>query len=288
MTLNEAYREARRRLREAKIEDAAFDAACIFEKYSHVGRERLPLCGREKFEADETAFWGDVARREAREPLQYILGEWEFMGLRLKVGPGVLIPRPETELLAQTAVDRLKDAAHPRLLDLCAGSGCVTAAVLTELPRCSAVCVELSENALTYLRQNLALHDLTGRAAVVRADMLAGPAAVGTEPFDAAVCNPPYIRSGEIAGLQPEVSGHEPRLALDGGEDGLRFYRAFRSWLDVLAPGGLAAFEVGAGQSADVAALLRDMGLEDIFIADDYASIPRVVGGRAGGARQGE
>jgi protein-(glutamine-N5) methyltransferase, release factor-specific len=281
-TMQQLYQEARRRLAASGVENAAFDAACILEKHTGVRRTELPLCGGSAPACDLAAFWRDVPRRETREPLQYILGIWPFYGLDFYVGGGVLIPRQETELLAETAIGFLKARRTPKLLELCAGSGCLTAAVLKHVETASAVCVELSGDAIGYLERNLEFHGLAGRAEILRADMLSPAAADLLKErygvFDAVVCNPPYIPRGEIAALQPEVSAYEPRMALDGGEDGLAFYRAFGLYRPLLAPGGMAAFETGMGQAPGVAAILKEHGLCNAFIKKDLAGIERTVG----------
>jgi release factor glutamine methyltransferase len=276
MTVREAYREAVRRLKEAGVENAAFYASLIFEKHTGIGRRRVPLEGEKSLGA-LPGLWEDIARRAAREPLQYILGQWEFMGQNFRVGKGVLIPRPETELLAQTAIDFLCKIKSPRLLDLCAGTGCVAVAAAKALPELVAVCVEKSGEAFFYLNENIALHGLSDRVKAVRADMLEGDGSFDGR-FDAVVCNPPYVRSGDLGSLQSEVR-FEPREALDGGEDGLEFYRAFVKWQGLLRSGGLAAFEVGEGQAGDAAALLERAGIRDIFTVEDFSGIERVVAG---------
>lgn len=266
----------------ARAGKPAFDAACLLEKHLHLRREDLPLRGdRPVPDAVCAALWADVERRAADEPLQYLLGEWEFMGLPFKVGPGVLIPRPETELLAEDAIAFLQDwslSSHPpSLLELCAGSGCVALSVAKETG-CEAVCLEYSTDALAYLRENVALHHLEARVRTVEGNMLQPPQDDLLHSFDILLCNPPYIRTEELSALQPEVR-REPVLALDGGADGLRFYRALRAWIPALRPGGLLACEVGMGQAEPVAELLAGAGLADVTIRNDYAGIGRMVRG---------
>ena len=194
-----------------------------------------------------------MAQREKRRPLQYILGRWPFLDLTLEVGEGVLIPRPDTELLCESAADWLKGRPQPRVLDLCAGSGCVGLGIARLCPGARVTAVELSQEALPYLRRNAARYPqyaLTVKAG----DALDPGAAEGL--FDAVVSNPPYIPAEELEGLMPEVR-REPRMALDGG-DGLRFYRGIaRIWVPRLQPGGFCAVEVGVGQAAAVATLFR-------------------------------
>lgn len=280
MTARALYRAIRQRLTQA--DKPAFDAACLLEKHVCLRREELPLRGDTPVAEDVcTALWADVERRAAGEPLQYLLGEWEFMGLPFKVGPGVLIPRPETELLVEAAIAYLNvqppDAAAPRLLELCAGSGCVAISA-ARATGCEAVCLEYSADALGYLRANIALHGLEDRVRAVEGDMLLPPRGVLSGSFDVLLCNPPYIRTEELPALQAEVR-REPVLALDGGPDGLRFYRALCAWVPVLRPGGLLACEVGMGQAEDVARLLEDAGLCNVAVRNDYAGIGRMVRG---------
>lgn len=283
VTVREAYYAAKGRLEQAGVEDAAFDAGCLLEKDTGIPRARLPLLP-ERGEVERPglrALRRDVERRAAGEPLQYILGEWEFFGRRFFVGPGVLIPRPETELLVLTAVGFLKECAKPpRVLELCAGSGCAMISIAGEVPACRAVGLELSDAAAVWCRRNIRRHGAGERVKLRKGDMLdsAAPARLGGR-FDCIVCNPPYIPTGEIPALQREVR-REPPMALDGGADGLRFYRAFAAWLPLLAAGGLAAFEVGAGQAPEVAGLLRGWGMEAVEIRRDLADIGRVVAGR--------
>lgn len=287
MTARALYQDVRRRL--AQAGKPAFDAACLLEKHVHLRREELPLRGdRPVSEAVRAALWADVERRAAGEPLQYLLGEWEFMGLPFKVGPGVLIPRPETELLAEAAIDYLKSCrpggAVTRLLELCAGSGCVAISA-ARATGCEAVCLDYSTDALAYLRANITLHGLEGRVRAVEGDMLLPPHGALSGPFDVLLCNPPYIRTGELPTLQAEVQ-REPVLALDGGEDGLRFYRALCTWVPVLHPGGMLACEVGMRQAEDVARLLADAGLQNVAVRNDYAGIGRMVRGFRASADQ--
>ena len=279
MTLREAYNEAKRRLQASGADCPEFDAACVFEKYTGISRGELPLRAGDEATLPE-AFWRDIARRQSGEPLQYILGEWEFMGLGFFVGPGVLIPRPETELLACTAIDALRGKKTPRMLELCAGSGCVTISAAEALPRLTAICVELSPGAMGYLKKNIARHGLGDRVEARYGDMLdkSCPDVCGGT-FDAIVCNPPYIKSGDIPTLQREIREHEPALALDGGADGLRFYRALGSFARLLAPGGTAACEIGEGQAGEVKKMFENAGLAHVRTQQDLGGIERVVSG---------
>lgn len=279
MDLKEIYKSAKDRLRKAGVENPAFDAACILEKHTGIKRHEILLKNSFPPDSDIDAFWADIERRARREPLQYIIGMWSFYGLDFFVGEGVLIPRQDTEFLAETAINFLRGRPSPNFLELCAGSGCVSTAMLKNVENSFAVCVELSKKALYYLEKNLEYNCVLNSAKILNADVLAPETPKELAEFgefDAIVCNPPYIKSGDIPGLEPEVAKFEPRLALDGGDDGLVFYRAMGPYLDLLKPGGLAAFEVGIGQARDVCAILEGFGLHDTFTVRDYSGIGRV------------
>ncbi len=281
MRLKEAYQSGKRKLSQAGVESAAFDASCLFAHCFGIERSRIPLCGGG--EADPAArrrYEALLDRRAAGEPLQYLLGEWEFMGLPLLVGEGVLVPRDDTEVLVRTAARLLGRTARPKALDLCAGSGAVGIA-LSRLyyPEGEVVSLELSEEAFGYLQQNIVRNGAV-RVTPVRGDALAGPGENEREAYDALLSNPPYIPTGDLPSLQAEVQ-REPALALDGGADGLRFYRAIASlWLPAVKPGGVVAVEIGVGQAEAVRALWERAGLRDICVERDIAGIERVVAGR--------
>ena len=276
MTYRALREQIRRQLEKAGCDSPAFDALCLLEDIAGLPKGGLPLW-KERPLPPETAarLEAAVAQREKRRPLQYILGRWPFLDLTLEVGEGVLIPRPDTELLCESAADWLKGRPQPRVLDLCAGSGCVGLGIARLCPGARVTAVELSQEALPYLRRNAARYPqyaLTVKAG----DALDPGAAEGL--FDAVVSNPPYIPAEELEGLMPEVR-REPRMALDGG-DGLRFYRGIaRIWVSRLRPGGFCAVEVGVGQAADVAALFRAAGLDAITVRRDLGGIERVVAG---------
>lgn len=218
-----------------------------------------------------------ASRRLEGEPLQYLLGEWEFYGLTLKVGPGVLIPRPDTETLVEAGLSYLKGRTGCRVLDLCAGTGCVGLAVERSAKNISALyALEKEEAAFFYLKENLAAYE--SRIMPLHQDGLApGPEA---DRLDLILCNPPYLTGEDMESLQTEVR-YEPPSALDGGEDGLDFYRRLTAvWKDRLVPGGLLAYEIGMGQQEDVTQILRQEGLEQIHWKEDLSGIVRVVAGR--------
>jgi len=214
-----------------------------------------------------------VARRACHEPFAYITGQKEFWSLDFKVGPGVLIPRPDTETIVEQALALFPDRAAPlSIADLGTGSGALLAALLKEFPNAAGTGFETSPQAMAFARANVAAHGMAARAELILADWGAAPAAA----FDLVVSNPPYIPSAEIARLEPEVRDFEPRAALDGGPDGLAAYRALATLLPgILKPGGLAVLEIGAGQDVAMEPMFR--GLEFQGVAPDLAGIPRAL-----------
>ncbi|HEX9005944.1 MAG TPA: peptide chain release factor N(5)-glutamine methyltransferase [Bacteroidota bacterium] len=224
--------------------------------------------------AELAHFRGMVARRARREPLQYILGTQEFMGLEFEVAPGVLIPRHDTEVLVEEAVRRCGNAR--KVLDIGVGSGCIAVSLARLIPDAEIAGVEQSTEALAIARRNA---ERNGVAVSLHEGSLFEPFA--GERFDLIVSNPPYIPTGDLAGLQPEVREFEPRGALDGGPDGLDFYRLIvPAAPDYLNPGGWLLLEVGIGQAEEVVKLFDNAGFKDIFTAKDPGGIERVVGGR--------
>lgn len=266
-------------LAEAGCEDPAFDARCLLEDIGGLPRGCLEAHFTEAVpEASAAAVHRAADERAAGRPLQYILGSWDFLDMTLSVGEGVLIPRPDTELLCEIAAAWLnkQPAGEKQVLDLCAGTGCVGLGIAGLCPDAVVTAVELSLEALTYLEGNCRRYPAR-RVTPVRADVLADADKL-PGGFAALVSNPPYIPSADLPGLMQEVQ-HEPRMALDGG-DGLRFYRAIvQDWLPKLRAGGFCAVEVGIGQAEGVAALFAQNGLRAVEIHPDAAGIGRVVSG---------
>lgn len=214
-------------------------------------------------------------RRRDGEPLQYLLGEWEFYGLPFKVGKGVLIPRADTETLVEVALELIGDRHAPEILDLCSGTGCVAVAVSHERPDAAVTALELSEAAYSFLLENIEINRVG--VSPVRTDLIEYRHPV---KLDMVVSNPPYVPREIIATLQPEVL-REPRLALNGGNDGLDFYRIIaKLYLAQIIPGGWICLEVGVGQSDKVVKILEENGCFSVGVRNDYAGIPRVVFGR--------
>jgi release factor glutamine methyltransferase len=263
-------------LAEKGVENARLEAEWLL--CAALGLDRVGLYvnfDRPLTEAELAAYRGMVMRRARREPLQYILGTQEFMGLEFEVSSAVLIPRHDTETLVEEAVRLGGDAK--RILDMGAGSGCIAVTLAKKLPGAELFGVEKSPEALAIARRNA---ERQGTAVTLREGSLFEP--FTGERFDLIVSNPPYIPTGVIAELQPEVRDHEPRGALDGGPDGLAFYRVIiPAALDYLNTGGWLLVEVGAGQAEQVRALFGETGkFGELFTARDQGGIERVVGGR--------
>lgn len=280
-TYNNLYLDTRQRLREAGVEGAQLEARELLCYAAGKSREQfyrdMALYAPDPVEEKLAAL---VERRLAGEPVAYLIGEWEFYGLTLDVTPDVLIPRMDTEVLAERAILLARAAGEgARVLDLCAGSGCVGLAVAANVPTCRVVLADVSEAALKICKGNVRRNELNARVTCVQADALQKPDAALWD-FDVIACNPPYIPTGDLAGLDVSVRDYEPRSALDGGADGLDFYRAIAAqWGSALRLGGSLLFEVGINQAMDVAALLERSGFEDIQSTQDTQGIPRVVEG---------
>lgn len=213
--------------------------------------------------------------------MAYILGEWEFYGIPLEVTRDVLIPRMDTEVLVDAALEhfREREMESPRILDLCAGTGCVGLAVAAHLPGARVVLADNSPGALRVCQRNVLKNHMLRRVSVLELDALAGPPLL-IGAFDAILCNPPYIPTRDIESLDDSVRLYEPASALDGGEDGLDFFRSIiPRWKTVLAEGGLLAFECGAGQATAVAEMLRRDGFKAVCTHKDTLGIERVVAG---------
>ena len=280
ITYNNLYMDIRQIFRAGGIDAATLEARELVCYASGKSREELSRDSRLYVpQAVEDKVRELVARHLAGEPVAYLIGEWEFYGLPLDISESVLIPRTDTEVLAERAIDFVQPLHKPRVLDLCAGSGCVGLAIASQAPQCRVVLGEISEGALRICRQNIRRSGLTARVVTCQIDALAKPT-LNLGEFDCIVCNPPYIPSGDIAGLDASVRDYEPRLALDGGEDGLDFYRAVcGKWRQSLRTGGGLYFEVGVGQADTVLRMMRGAGFGDIQVVPDTGGIPRVVFG---------
>ena len=280
ITYNNLYLDIRQQLRKAGIEAATLEARELVCFGTGKSREDLARDGGLYASPElERQVRSLVDRHLAGEPVAYLIGEWEFYGLPLDISRDVLVPRPDTEVLAELAIRFVRTQGDCRVLDLCAGSGCVGLAMASRLPHSRVVLGELSEGALRVCRQNVRRNGLSGRVVPMQMDALAPPPAQLGE-FRCLVANPPYIPAGDIPGLDRSVKDYEPHMALDGGADGLDFYRSIaEKWRTVLTVGGRIFLEVGIGQADDVLRLLRAQGFGDLEITKDLHGIPRVVSG---------
>ncbi len=280
MTLNAIYTQGKNILMRAGCEAPAFDAMRIFEFCFKLSRQDIILRRNDVAnDVDTVKFLELIHQRAGGRPLQYILGYWSFMDVNLKVGEGVLIPRDDTEVLVNTALECIKDIKSPKVLDLCTGPGTIAISLAKQCREANIVAVDISEVALSYLRENIALNDVKN-VVPIQFDVLNGSSLFPYIDFDIIVSNPPYIPTSELKGLQREVQ-KEPKIALDGGDDGLIFYREIaKSWTRLLKNDGTLCVEVGKGQALDVAAMFLQEGLKDIVVKKDLNNIERVVLGR--------
>jgi release factor glutamine methyltransferase len=280
LTLVQAWTQARRRLEAAGVDAPVIDARLMLEAAAGASRADIVTDPHRALTDDQTqTLEAFLVRREAREPVSHILGRKGFWTVELKVTRDVLTPRPDTETVVDALLKSLPAEEPMRILDLGVGSGAILLALLAERPGWSGVGVDISPAALAVARENAALLKLEDRATFLHASWTEGqPSAL----FDAVAANPPYIPSDQIAGLEPEVSVHEPRLALDGGADGLDAYRLLApEVLRVLKPAGVFALEIGHDQGAAVEALMQTAGAAYCRVISDLGQRDRVVIGRA-------
>lgn len=266
MTINE-FRKKATNLLEEITENAGFEADQLIQFVLGINHNELIIKRRSSLTEEMVAKLNSVlARRMSREPLQYICGEWDFFGLRMFCGKGCLIPRPETEMIAEYAINHLPKGGH--FLDLCTGSGCIAVSVLNNRPDVTATAVDISEDALYYARKNAKYHAVSeSRLEIVCCDMLDY---TPVKMPDIIVSNPPYIKSDDVKRLDPEVQ-HEPSIALDGGHDGLDFYKIIAAkYGKYLNPDGEVVLEVGYDIAGEVAAVFRAKRFETKLVADIY------------------
>lgn len=280
VNLGALWRKAAALLQQAGIEDAAFDARELCRMCCGAD----PLCAPQApvSEAARRRLAQLCARRAQHEPLQYLLGEWDFLDFTVEVGPGVLIPRPDTECVAETAMAALRRRAAepgcvcaPAALDLCAGTGVLAIAMARSVPAAQVTAVEKSGAAFRYLQRNCAA--LAPRAAAVQADVFGYEAMLAPQSVDVIVSNPPYVTAQEYGTLAPELF-FEPREALVAQQEGLCFYRHIApAYFPVLKSGGALVFETGSGQAQQVAALCTVAGYTGVSVRCDAAGLPRCV-----------
>lgn len=263
-----------------KIENGALEARYIIEHVLDISYSDFILRGNDEISPENIDEAEMMAlHRITGVPLQYIIGEWDFMGLTFKVGEGVLIPRPETEILCEHVCKYIKNIKSAVVYDLCSGSGCIGIAIKKLCPNAQVTLIEKSDHALKYLRENCKSLCEGNEPSIIQGDILKFNDFDFLDKADVIVSNPPYIKSRDIPFLQREVQ-HEPDMALDGGEDGLMFYRTLvNDWSDKLKEDGLMAFECGEEQSADIVSLFEKIGF-DTTVVNDYNNIQRIVTGR--------
>lgn len=274
MIIRELIRRGAELLKDGGIENALNEARWIFEGSGDLANG-YSLLHPDEEAADESGYLDKIKLRASGVPVQYVLGSWDFYGETFQVGEGVLIPRPETEMLVDFALDYLKDKSAPAVVDLCAGSGCIGLTVARKRPDAKVYLIEKSADALKYLKANLEAFGVKN-AVIINGDALKSPAENGIESFDLLLSNPPYIESAEIPQLQKEVLS-EPVMALDGGEDGLTFYRAIaEKWLSACR--GAVCVECGEGQTEEISRMFAPM-CSTVSVQNDFAGIGRTVSG---------
>ena len=274
MNYTEAFLMGMQKLKEAEIGEAQLDARLLLEEVCGTDHNTLLCHGdREVSEAEEEQYRKALEQRAVHVPLQHLLGYQDFMGLRFQVNEHVLIPRQDTEILVEEAMRYLHDGM--RILDLCTGSGCILLSLLHYSNDCEGTGVDISKEALQVAALNAELLGI--KADFLKSDLYEKV----TGKFDLLVSNPPYIERKVIPTLMEEVREYDPYIALDGGEDGLDFYRRIIGGAqDYLKRGGQILMEIGSGQAQAVSELLREAGFKEIDVCRDFAGLDCVVSGR--------
>lgn len=282
---SDLYLDARRALMKTEDPQIAGQYARILTCHVTGKRPEQLLANRDLYASEQAceAMEACVARLQEGEPLAYVLGEWDFYGMTLKVNPSVLIPRDDTCAVTDLAINKaLFLDQSPRILDLCTGSGCIGLAIASRIRDARVTLADISKDALTVAKENIALQKMSGRVSCFQADALA-PAPAFLGKFDMIVSNPPYVTGQEMKELPIGVKDFEPHLALYGGEDGLDFYRSIaKNYSSLLKPGGYLCFEFGMGQGDGVCAILEENGYTIEERTKDYNDRERAVLARLG------
>lgn len=275
MTVRDYYINAKNLLQKSGIEDFAYDARLILENILSIGHNEWLISLNKTIPSEKLALLDEkLEKRQNRYPLQYILGEWNFYKYSFKVGEGVLIPRSDTEILVEKCCEYLKTVKQPKVLDLCAGSGCIGISIAKDFPQSAVFAVEKFDSALEYLNRNIE-HNNATNVTVIKGDVLPGDASDGV--YNLIVSNPPYIPPCEMEIISPETR-FEPKTALLGGEDGMLFYKAIvKEYKNSLTKGGMLAFEVGINEDRKVAEILKTADFKNITVTKDFNGINRVV-----------
>jgi release factor glutamine methyltransferase len=276
VTLGGALARATARLAEAGVDSPRLEAELLLARACDDCARALLYAelDRELTQEQEDAFGANVERRERREPLAYILGEWGFRRLTLKTDRRALIPRPETEIVVERALEHLQGIDEPRVLDVGTGTGAIALAIADEVPDARVTAIDVSPDALALARENLELARVNGRVRLVEHDLTEG---LGEHQFDLVVSNPPYIEPEDIGTLQPEVRDWEPRIALvaHGATEAVA-----RAATEALRAGGWVVLEISAGAGERIERLFRKLGFEEVAITPDLAGRDRVAEGR--------
>lgn len=288
MTYGELYLQGKGRLLDARVAEAELEARLLLEFVCKTGRNDLLVHGDREVDGNQVSAYNIlIGQRRERVPLQYLTGVQEFMGLEFQVDRHVLIPRQDTEILVEEALKNLHDGM--RVLDMCTGSGCILISLLYYTNHCDGLGVDISPKALAVAKRNSAVllpketasdaEEGFGRIRFLQSDLFA--AVEGK--FDMIAANPPYIVSADMEALMPEVGEYEPWLALDGGSDGLLFYRRIvEEGRKHLFGGGMLFFEIGCDQAEAVSGLMERAGFLEVHVVKDYGGLDRVVYGTLG------
>lgn len=276
MNYRECHEKGKRTLAEAGIKEAELDARLLLEYVCGTNRNDLLAHGdRELLSEQENVYLSMIGKRAQRIPLQHLTGVQDFMGLEFQVNGHVLIPRQDTEILVEEALRELRDGMD--ILDMCTGSGCILISLLRYSNDCIGLGVDVSAEALAVAEENAGkLLEPDKQVRFLKSDLFEAVEGM----YDMIVSNPPYIPSGDIGSLMPEVRKHEPLSALDGHEDGLYFYHKItEECRKFLKPGGMLFYEIGYDQGAAVSEILSHEGFGEIQVVKDYAGLDRVVSG---------
>lgn len=276
MNVKTLFKETLNKLEKAGVADPAFDTIYIFEHLLNMSRTDIAVHSNKEVDNDKVQIIQEIADKRCDfQPLQYLLGEWEFMGHTYKVSEGVLIPRDDTQVVVDACANLLKDYENASITDLCSGSGIIAITLKKQFPSATVSAVEKNDTAFYYLSENCKLNDADIN--IINADLYECHRDFADGSLDMIVSNPPYIISDEISTLQQEVQ-HEPKMALDGGVDGYDFYRGIIDlWSSKLKHSGIIAFEIGEGQFDYISKLLENSGFVDIKGYLDIASTTRAI-----------